>query len=499
MANGIVSVEQAKITNPFRELLQPVSDYKWYVIAFCVSTILTSLALTYIYSEKYVAATTLLFRPQNVTEIGQKETLAFGAPLPVPPFDLIYDNLQILVQSEPVLFPVIHELGLNLEETVEFSGPWYRRTYLHIKEGLKKFKEDAWSILKHGRIIKDDPDSAALTGLRDHLQLINHNSFVFYLSFMDKDPVRAARVVDAVAERVVDELVKREQNLGNQRYQQQQDLRTAKEQQIIRVQREIQALLQSNHTASVKLETEHSEEELFQLIVQRTKLDGKLSQARARLNAIQQHLVKNAQARSEVIEQRRVNRGSPSRVLAADDYQRLESDRVATEIELDAINGELKTINSAISIVNNRLAVLPEVQRQYDQLKQDLETAQRDLIAIADPQLEAKVQANNATSEIVVAHKARVPSVPVTPIKVAHVSLAAGLAFCISFGVAYIVAFAQSDQFSDMVTRTVTNITAMWDGEERRKRHPDRRLDNRAFDGPDRRKKVDRRNEGENV
>jgi|APLak6261658528_1056013.scaffolds.fasta_scaffold00055_3 uncharacterized protein involved in exopolysaccharide biosynthesis len=493
MTNGIATAAHAPITNPLRELLQPVADYKWYIVVFCASTILTSLALTYIYSEKYAAATTLLFRPQNVSEIGQKEMLAFGAPLPTPPFDLIYDNLQILVQSEPVLFPVIRELGLNIEEPVEYSGPWYSRIYLRIKESVKKFRDDVWSILKHGRVIKDNPDSAALTGLRENLKLINNNSFVFYLSFMDKYPERAARVVDAVAERVVEEMVKREQDLGNQRYQQQLDLRTAKEHQIDRIQKEIQALLQSNHTASVKLETEHSEQELFEFIIQRTKLDGKLSQAQARLKATEQHLAKNSQARSEAIEQHRVSQGSPSRVLAADDYQRLESDHVATEIEIDALNGELKTINNAIAIVNDRLARMPAVQRHYDQLIQDLETAQRDLVAIADPQLEAKVQANNATSEIVIAHKARVPSVPVTPIKVAHVSLASGLALCISFGMAYIAAFARSDQFSAMVTRTVTDITAMWDGVERRERNSDRRIANQQFDGPDRRKQANRR------
>ena len=475
---------QPPITNPVRELLQPVTDYKWHILVFCTSAILSSLALTYVYAEKYLAATTILFRPQNITELRQKQSMAFGAPLPTPPFDLIYDNLQILIQSEPVLFPVIYEMGLNLPEKIEYSGPWYVQDYQRLKNKVKKFRDDAWAILKHGRLIEEEPAGSALQGLRDHLKLINHNSYVFYLSYIDKDPQRAARVVDAVASRVVASLVKDEQEPGNQRYQQLKTMRASKEAQIERYQDEIQQLLQTNHTASVSIETQHAIERHFELTGQRTKLEGKIAHARTKLAEL---------------EEQSLNRASPATALTPDDYRRLKSERLSTAIELDAMLEQQKTLNAAAATIEGRLGRLPTIQHQYDRLKQDLQTAQRDLVQIADPELEARIQATDAMSQIVIAHKARVPSVPITPIKIYHVSLAGGLAICLSFGMAYIVAFARSDEVAEMVSRTVTNIVAMWDGMERRKRLERRAASPPSYDGLERRRQTERRRESDDI
>lgn len=477
----MASTAHAPANNPLRGLFLPVTDYKWYVLVFCASTIFTSLALTYIYAEKYVAATTLLFRPQNVTELRQKETLAFGAPLPTAPFDLIYDNLQITAQSEPVLLPVIRELGLNVKETAEFYGPWQLQLFQRLKEGVKQFRDDAWSILKHGRIVKDDPDNAALAGVRQRLKLINHNSYVFYLSYVDKDPERAARVVDAIAARVVQQLIKSEQDPGNQRYAQLKEMRDANERRIEQLQSEIQSLLQSNNIASVKLETAHTTQQLFELTILRTKVEGKLSYARERLRALAEH---------------GVSRSAPSMRLTPEDYKQLRTQRLATEIELEALSGEYKTVNDAVAKLEQRRSRLPDISRRYQELRQKLAATQRDLVQISDPQLEAKVQASDAMSQVLVAHKARVPTVPVMPIKVYHVSLATLLALSISFGVAYIVAFARSDEVSAMVSRTVTNIVAMWDGVDRRQRI-ERRRAAAEFEGPDRRRRTDRRNDSD--
>ena len=63
-----------------REVLSVLLKQKTFILMFCLSAILTSLALTYIVSDKYESATTISFRPQEVIRLKAQESQAFGAP-----------------------------------------------------------------------------------------------------------------------------------------------------------------------------------------------------------------------------------------------------------------------------------------------------------------------------------------------------------------------------------------------------------------------------------
>ncbi|MCC7126106.1 MAG: hypothetical protein IT178_14750 [Acidobacteria bacterium] len=466
---------QPELSHPLRELLRPVLEAKWYVLVFCASTVVSSLALTYLYSEKYTAATTIVFRPQEVTRLRQKESMAFGAPLPTAPFDLIYDNLQLLVKSEPVMLAVIDDLNLDAEEPRVYSGPplvqWFNRT----KDWIKDLRDNTWTVLKFGRVVRDNPRTAALKGLREHLNLTNHNSYVFYLSFTDKYPARAARIVDAVADKVVNAVLAEQQDPGAQRLRQLRTLREHKMAEIERYQQEIQTLLSRNGIASVEHETERAVARYSDLTLEKIKLDSIVASTQAKLAALER---KGGVG---------VGKAAPGS-LQPEDFRRLKSERVFTEIDLRAQQQQQATLSAALVGLERRLTSLPLVQHQYDSLIQNLRTAQRDLVQISDPYHEAEVQASDVLSTVVVAHKARVPAIPVSPIKVYHVALAGGLAICISFGLAYLFAFARSDQMAQFVHRTVSNVVGMWDGVERR-RQRDRRGNGASADysGPERR------------
>ena len=457
-----------------RDLLGPVTDYKSYIIVFCISTLLTSLALTYVYSEKYLAATTLLFQPQEVTRIRQKETLAFGAPLPIPPFDLIYDNLQLLVQSEPILLEVIEELGLDIEEPVVYQGPWYVQFYQRSRDWIKQLRDDTWTILKHGRIVTDDPKTAALKALRKYLSLIDNNSYFFYLTYIDKDPVRAARVVDTIAAKVVRSLVSRQQEPGIQTRKQLQRLRDAKAAEIEEYQTALETLLSGNNIASVNLETDLTMQRYSELSLEQVQTNAKIASARAKIETLTKQLADQS-----------------TRGLQPEDYRRIKSDKLAAEVELRAFIEQRVTVQAALTKLEQQLAKLPALQHKYDTLTQNIKTAQRDFIQISDPYHEADVQANSLLSEITVPHSARVPSVPITPIKIYHVALAGGLALSISFGMAYLLAFARSEHVAKAVSRTVSNMVSMWDGVERRNRNKSQT----AYTGPERRQQVEQRSD----
>ena len=86
------------------------------IIVFCVSAILSSLAQTYIFSEKFLTVTTIQYKPQEITRLRAQDTRAFGAPLPTIPFKIINQNMQEIATSEAILRPVVIELGLDQEE-----------------------------------------------------------------------------------------------------------------------------------------------------------------------------------------------------------------------------------------------------------------------------------------------------------------------------------------------------------------------------------------------
>lgn len=450
-----------------KDLFRPLVEYRRYIIAFFVSTVLFSLLLTYIYSEKYQAATTIVFQPQEVTLLRQKELMAFGAPLPTAPFDLIYDNLQLLTQSEPVLLQVVDEFHLDVEQPKVYDGPFYIRWFKKTKDFLKQMRDDTWTFLKHGRMVKDNPRTAALKGLREHLSLIDHNSYVFYLAYVDNDPQRAARIVDRIAELVVQELLDSQKNPGLMREQQLQGLRDAKQAQIENYQVQIENLLTNNSTSSVDLEIENSMSEYSELTLDKVKLASKIAAARARIAAIQAQGSDNP---------------SSAVGLHPDDYRHLKSQEIGASIELDALLKEYYNLEGSIAELEKKLATLPSVQMRYDNLNQKLKTAQRDLVQITDPLQEAEVQASSVLSQVYVPHKARVPSVPVSPIKIYHLALAGGLALCIAFAVAYLAAFMRSDQIVQKVHRVVGSMVGMWDGIERRSSNP------APYSGPERRK-----------
>ena len=132
------------------------------------------------------------------------------------------------------------------------------------------------------------------------------------------------------------------------------------------------------------------------------------------------------------------------------------------------------------------------MQFEYDLLTQKLKTAQRDYIQVSDPYHEAQVQANSVMSEVYLPHKARVPSLPIAPIKIYHVGLTAGLAVSLAFGFAYLLAFARSEEVSRAVNRAVSNVASRWDGINRRQGRA------QPYAGADRRAARDNKADGDN-
>ena len=109
----------------FRKYYEILVRQKGFVLVFCFSATLSSLALTYVFSEKYIAATNIYYRPLERSLLRQKGIEAFGAPVPSAPFGVIVQSLQDIIRSDAILRQVVETHGLD--KTVEVEGDHFRR------------------------------------------------------------------------------------------------------------------------------------------------------------------------------------------------------------------------------------------------------------------------------------------------------------------------------------------------------------------------------------
>jgi len=170
---------------------------------FVGSAMASSLLLTYVYSERYSATTTILYRPNEAVRFGpQNNQTALGFPVPLLPFEVLGQTISHVGTSERILRPVVEDLGLNRPDTRRRTGLaayWHRG-----KEAVKDACGKAWQVLKHGRIIDEDPTSKAIVELAANTKIdTTRKEYVATLSVSDKDPVRAARIVDRIGEELV--------------------------------------------------------------------------------------------------------------------------------------------------------------------------------------------------------------------------------------------------------------------------------------------------------
>jgi uncharacterized protein involved in exopolysaccharide biosynthesis len=411
---------------PFRAYLSVLGAQRGFILLFCLSAIATSLALTYIVSDKYESATTLSYRPQEVTRLKAEDSQAFGAPSPVAPFEVIAQNLTELVKSESILKPVVIELKLDQEVRAPEGGPWYERWYRATKKLVLDWSDKAWMVLKYGRVIEEDPVLAATKRLRRNVTVVDKTAYIFYIVVRDKYPRRAAMIVDAIAARLVDYLREDQRAPGSTKRVQIQRLLESKEKEIARYQKDIERLLTRNELVSSELEAQQTVARWSEMELARVRLEGEITETRKRLGDLEER-----------------QKGGAGPLLQPADYKKLESERLFTEIELDGALAKYEHLEKEIADLEARRDRLPPVRNQLDQLQTRLEMTRREAVQLRDSYQEAVVQETRESSEAQVLHPAVTPSLPVAPIKIYHVGLAAFVSFLLAIALVYMLTYAE--------------------------------------------------------
>jgi len=433
---GNTQLNQGDIVS-IREILSVLLDQKTFILIFCLSAILTALALSYIASEKYESATTISFRPQEVIRLKAQESQAFGAPLPAPPFEMISQNLEELVRSENILRAVVIELNLDKEVKAPPGAPWYVRIYRATKNFALELSSDIWMLLKHGRLIDEDPVSAATKALRKNITFIDKGAYIFYIIVRDKYPRRAPMIVDSIASHLVEYLHNEQKTPGIAKKGQLKKLLDEKLAEIQSFKTELESLLTQNTIVSSSLEAEQSMARWSKLEIDRIQVEGEIEKIESRL----------ADTEKIYASKRKQTSGNTSNekplFIHPDDYKKLSSERLFAKIELNGLHAKQKSINTEIASLERVLKKLPAIQSRIDYLETRLDISKRDFLQITDAYQEALVRSTASLSEAEILHPATIPTIPVAPIKVYNVGLAALLSLFISIALVYLLTYAE--------------------------------------------------------
>ncbi len=193
-----------------RDVVALIRRHRHALLLFFCSAIVSSLAITFIFSEKFRAATLIVCRPTDTIEVQPNAVVpdktALGFPVPTVPFQAVGATLERVGKSERVLRRVVESLGLDQpRQNTNVGISWY---FVEGKSKVKEWMGNAWDVLKFGRVIKEDPTTAAIIGLMKYVTIEAREDYTSTLIVVDNDPDRAALIVDELGRVLVDEIKK---------------------------------------------------------------------------------------------------------------------------------------------------------------------------------------------------------------------------------------------------------------------------------------------------
>lgn len=175
------------------------------IFALCIVTMLAGYGVSFISAlipEKYDSSAIVLVRPHDPIKIepntSGKEFLDF--PVAQSPVIESASKTYIqIIQSPALIAEVVRELGLDHKPKAKAPGGIFG--YLKpLYEGVASNLKDAYTVLKYGRLLNDDPFTKAVKDLSKGLMLKSYeDTYVFEIKYSDEDPQTAADVADTVA------------------------------------------------------------------------------------------------------------------------------------------------------------------------------------------------------------------------------------------------------------------------------------------------------------
>jgi uncharacterized protein involved in exopolysaccharide biosynthesis len=478
-----------------RDIVALVNRNRRLLIVFIVSAMVTSLVLTYVFSQKYQAATIVMYRPTDTVEVKPNVAIpdktALGFPVPALPFEAVGETINRIGKSERVLRKVVVELGLDQPEVNDKTGlAWL---YTETKTTTKEWLNDAWQILKYGRVIHENPTTDAIIGLMKYVTIDTRDNYTTTIAMVDKDPERAALIVDRVAEILVDEVKELSVSAAREQAAKLTTRLADKESEIKVAQGQIEQLKSEwdfdvlDNEMSLRLQTmEEMEAKLLQNEIKLATARATLTSLNAQRGDIQDQVptsqtveddplygeLQAQQALYRVEADSLLTRLGPKHrnVLAVMEkinsvdaklanlgavrvssevsgtnptYEELRLQEIAAKAEVEGLAAENTSLQNAVRQAKARL-ITPQVVSRLESLELNLKTLKDDYTHIAAALEEAKTAELTNVAEVRVLFDATPIHEPVRPIKIYHVALSGILALALGVATVFIFDFGKS-------------------------------------------------------
>ncbi len=183
------------------ELVRAILKHKKLILLLALSAVVQTVVVTYGLSEKYSASALVLVRPKQPIRISNlaagKELLDFPIPATVP-YEAMLQTYAEVLKSPAVAERVVRTLHLDVK-TPEKSA-WKR-----FKNWANDLVDDSWTILKYGRLEREDPFNKAVETVQESMTVTpTKDTYVFEIKYLAKNPEVAAAVVNAAAAMLIE-------------------------------------------------------------------------------------------------------------------------------------------------------------------------------------------------------------------------------------------------------------------------------------------------------
>ena len=415
-------------TNNLVIYLNPLKKYRFFILLFCLSAVVSSLSLTYFLSEKYIAALTILYRPTESSLLRLKNREAFGAPVPTPPFKIIYQTLRDALKNDVVLKPIVKHFQLDVSIEREINN-WYKRLFNKTKVFIKKQLINFLMILKYGRTINEDPTVSAIVKLRKNIDVIaTKDSYIYILMVKDNYPQRAAEIADFAGATLVKWLNDEEKKSSIIRIEHLQQQLKEIENKIESLQENRRLLLEEFGIVSLEEDRKKAITNLYEIELEETRVKAE---------------IKNKS--KQIYEYTQAIENKSKGFLPSDDLSQMRTRKLFEEIELKGLIERHLYLQSAIKNLENNLSRLPFLEKNLKLLEMEIESIKSEYNTLKEFYTEISSQISSDQSEVNVMHSAAIPSKPSQPIKIYHVGLSIFLALFISSGIVYILDYLTTD------------------------------------------------------
>lgn len=157
--------------------------------------------------EKYEASAVVLVRPHEQIKIEPNSSGKEFSDYPVAQTPIVESASKTyiqIIQSPALIGEVVRQLGLDHKppKEVKRSGVfgWIVMQAKAIFDAVEPYLQDALSVVKYGRVHKDDPFMKAMKRVEKGLALKSHeDTYVFEINYNDEDPQVAADVANTMA------------------------------------------------------------------------------------------------------------------------------------------------------------------------------------------------------------------------------------------------------------------------------------------------------------